>query len=86
VAIAAALASIFLPQSALDEDVIVIAAAGIFGGSYLALTIGKVPGLSIDRAGIALAGACLMVAAGILTPEEAYQAVDLDTITLLLGS
>jgi hypothetical protein len=85
VALAAALASIFLPASAVGEDTAKIAAAGIFAGSYLALAIGKVPGLGIDRAGIALVGACLMVAAGILTPEDAYQAIDLDTLTLLLG-
>ena len=53
--------------------------------SYLALAIGKVPGLSIDRAGVALVGACLMVASGVVSLEEAYQAIDLDTITLLLG-
>ena len=53
--------------------------------SYLALAIGKVPGLSIDRAGVALVGACLMVASGVVSLEEAYQAVDMGTITLLLG-
>ena len=39
-----------------------VAATAIFVTSYLALAIGKVPGLSIDRAGVALVGACLMVA------------------------
>ena len=43
------------------------------------------PGLPIDRAGVALVGACLMVASGALPLEDAYKAVDLDTITLLLG-
>ena len=62
-----------------------VAAAGIFVASYLALAVGKVPGLSIDRAGVALVGACLMVASGALPLEEAYRAIDLDTITLLLG-
>ena len=62
-----------------------IAAGGIFAASYLALAIGKVPGLSIDRAGVALVGASLMVASGALTPEDAYRAIDLETITLLLG-
>ncbi len=61
------------------------AAAVIFTASYIAIAIGKIPGLSIDRAGIALVGASLMVVSGALTPEEAYQAIDLDTITLLLG-
>jgi Na+/H+ antiporter NhaD/arsenite permease-like protein len=62
-----------------------VAAAVIFVGSYLALAIGRIPGLSIDRAGIALVGASLMVASGALPLEDAYRAVDLDTITLLLG-
>src|SRR5208283_459510 len=46
---------------------------------------GRVPGLAIDRAGVALVGACLMVAGGALPLAEAYKAVDLDTLTLLLG-
>jgi Na+/H+ antiporter NhaD/arsenite permease-like protein len=62
-----------------------VAAAVIFAASYLALAIGKVPGLSIDRAGVALVGAGLMVASGALSLEDAYEAIDLDTITLLLG-
>jgi Na+/H+ antiporter NhaD/arsenite permease-like protein len=62
-----------------------IAAGVIFAGSYLALALGRIPGLSIDRAGIALVGAGLMVASGALSMEDAYRAVDLDTITLLLG-
>src|ERR1700678_3272088 len=62
-----------------------VAGGGIFLASYLALAIGKVPGLSIDRAGVALVGACLMVASGALSLEDAYRAIDLETITLLLG-
>jgi Na+/H+ antiporter NhaD/arsenite permease-like protein len=62
-----------------------LAAMAIFAASYLALAIGKVPGLSIDRAGVALVGACLMVGSGVMSPEQAYQAVDVGTITLLLG-
>jgi Na+/H+ antiporter NhaD/arsenite permease-like protein len=62
-----------------------LAAVAIFIGSYLALAVGRIPGLGIDRAGIALVGASLMVASGALTLEEAYTAVNFDTITLLLG-
>jgi Na+/H+ antiporter NhaD/arsenite permease-like protein len=62
-----------------------IAAGGIFGASYLALAIGEVPGLSIDRAGVALVGACLMVASGAMPLDDAYRAIDWNTITLLLG-
>jgi len=70
---------------AIDAETRKIAAGVIFAGSYLALAIGKIPGLSIDRAGVALVGAGLMVASGTLSLQEAYQAIDLDTITLLLG-
>src|SRR5260370_3452718 len=62
-----------------------VAAGVVFVGSYLALSIRRIPGLSIDRAGIAMVGAGLMVASGALSLEDAYKAVDLDTITLLLG-
>lgn len=62
-----------------------VAAGAIFIASYLALAVGKVPGLAIDRAGVALVGACLMVACGAMPIEDAYKAIDLDTLTLLLG-
>jgi Na+/H+ antiporter NhaD/arsenite permease-like protein len=81
-----ALAAAVLPDGArLGADGRRIAAAIIFIGSYVALAIGRIPGLRIDRAGIALAGAGLMVASGALSLPEAYAAIDLDTITLLLG-
>lgn len=86
VALAAALAPALLPASdRTGEDLRRIAAGIIFVGSYLALAIGRVPGLRVDRAGIALVGAGLMVASGALPLEDAYKAVDLDTLTLLIG-
>ncbi len=86
IAVVAALAPSLLPAGdPLGGDGRRIAAVVIFVGSYLALAIGRIPGLRIDRAGIALVGASLMVASGALPLEEAYKAVDLDTITLLLG-
>jgi len=83
IALLAAIAPFVMP----DEDTLArqLAAGGIFMASYLALAIGKIPGLSIDRAGVALVGACLMIASGILPLEDAYRAIDIDTITLLLG-
>ena len=68
-----------------DDTTLRVAAAAIFVASYAALAIGKVPGLSIDRAGVALVGACLMVGCGAMPLPDAYKAVDFDTITLLLG-
>jgi Na+/H+ antiporter NhaD/arsenite permease-like protein len=86
IAIASALAPTLFPVSdEISVDGRRVAAGVIFVGSYLALAIGRIPGLSIDRAGIALVGAGLMVASGALSLDDAYKAVDLDTITLLLG-
>ncbi len=84
-ALLAALATFASPGSVLGSDTVKLAAGAIFAGAYLALAIGKIPGLRIDRAGVALVGACLMVGAGVLTLEEASRAVDFSTITLLLG-
>ena len=60
-------------------------AALIFAATYAVVALGRLPFLRLDRAGAALVGASLMVASGALTPEEAYRAIDLDTIALLLG-
>ncbi|MGO4525152.1 anion transporter [Microvirga sp. 2MCAF35] len=66
-------------------DTQALAAAAIFILTYGGVALGRIPGLRLDRAGIALLGAACMLAAGVLKPEEAYRAIDLDTITLLLG-
>jgi Na+/H+ antiporter NhaD/arsenite permease-like protein len=57
----------------------------IFTLTYLALAFGKVPGLRIDRAGIALVGAAAMLACGILSMHDAAKAIDYETIVLLFG-
>jgi Na+/H+ antiporter NhaD/arsenite permease-like protein len=49
------------------------------------LAVGKIPVYRIDRADAALLGGSLMVGVGVLSVEEAYAAIDFDTITLLLG-
>ena len=59
--------------------------ATIFGLTYLALAVGKVPGLRIDRPGIALVGAAAMLGAGVLDLHEAARAVDYETLILLFG-
>jgi Na+/H+ antiporter NhaD/arsenite permease-like protein len=84
-AVAAALAAWLLPDTLAGRGAGRLAAAVIFAASYIALALGKIPFLAIDRAGVALVGACLMVVAGALPLQAAYHAVDLDTLTLLLG-
>jgi len=57
----------------------------IFGGTYLVLAIGRLPGFRLDRTGAAIIGATLMIVCRVLTLEEAYRAIDYDTIILLFG-
>src|SRR5213080_3683096 len=57
----------------------------IFAGTYLVLAIGRLPGFRVDRTGAAIIGASLMVAANILTVDEAWAAINADTIILLFG-
>jgi Na+/H+ antiporter NhaD/arsenite permease-like protein len=84
-AVVAGLTSSSLVDTTFRRDFRWIAAVAIFASSYAALAIGRVPGLALDRAGIALVGAAMMVACGALLLDNAYKAVDLDTLTLLLG-
>jgi Na+/H+ antiporter NhaD/arsenite permease-like protein len=63
----------------------VLAAVLIFAGTYVVLAIGRLPGLRLDRTGAAIVGASLMLAFNVLTVEEAYAAINYDTIILLFG-
>src|ERR1700730_4270824 len=64
----------------------IAAAVLIFVTTYAVVAIGKLPGSYLDRAGAALLGASLMVATGVLSLDDAYRAIDIDTIALLLGT
>jgi Na+/H+ antiporter NhaD/arsenite permease-like protein len=57
----------------------------IFTLTYVAIAGGRFPFLSVDRPAAAFLGAALMVAAGVLAPDEAGRAVNGDTLGLLLG-
>ena len=62
-----------------------ILAIVLFSATYFVMAVGRFPGYRIDRAGAALLGAALMVGLGVLSLDEAYAAIDMRTITLLLG-
>jgi Na+/H+ antiporter NhaD/arsenite permease-like protein len=62
-----------------------LAAVLIFAATYLVMAIGRMPGLRIDRTGAAIIGASLMVATNVLTLDEAWAAINSDTIILLFG-
>jgi len=58
-------------------------AASIFILTYIGVALGRIPGLVIDRVGIALLGAIGMIVCGVLTTETAVSSIDLPTILLL---
>ena len=62
-----------------------ILAVSIFCLTYLLISGRQLKILPLNRPAAALLGTVLMVACGVLTPEEAYRAVDYDTLVLLLG-
>ncbi|PJF27727.1 MAG: anion transporter [Phototrophicales bacterium] len=57
----------------------------IIAAAYAAIAVGRVPGLRMKRATIALTAAVLLIVVGALTEEEALHAIDLGTL-LLLGA
>src|SRR5437016_5595849 len=62
-----------------------IVAIAIFCLTYLLISGRQLKILPLNRPAAALLGSVLMVACGILTPEQAYRSVDYDTLVLLLG-
>jgi Na+/H+ antiporter NhaD/arsenite permease-like protein len=57
----------------------------VFAFVYLGMILGEIPGLALERTGVALLGAIVLLAAGRVTPEAAWTAIDVPTIGLLLG-
>ncbi|HET6880453.1 MAG TPA: anion transporter [Pirellulales bacterium] len=68
-----------------DPDPTTLLTTVIFALTYLGLAVGEVPGLRIDRAGIALVGAAAVLATGVLPLPDAARAVDYQTIVLLFS-
>jgi Na+/H+ antiporter NhaD/arsenite permease-like protein len=60
-------------------------AIAIFALTYVLISGRRLKILPLNRPAAALLGTVLMVATGVLTPEQAYRAVDYDTLVLLLG-
>jgi Na+/H+ antiporter NhaD/arsenite permease-like protein len=60
-----------------------VTALTIFIVSYIGIALGRIPGLALDRVGIAILGAIAMVVFKVLTPESAAAAINFPTICLL---
>ncbi len=57
----------------------------IFCLVYLGMLLGRLPGLALDRTGVALLGAIALLVSGKVTVADAWKAVDVPTIGLLFG-
>jgi Na+/H+ antiporter NhaD/arsenite permease-like protein len=75
---------VLLPVQGL-RDAQLISTYLIFIVSYTVFAFGKFPGMKIDRAGMAVIGAALMVAVGVLQPSQALSFIDFSTIVLLFS-
>src|SRR6476660_3256784 len=62
-----------------------IVAIGIFALTYVLISGRRLKVLPLNRPAAALLGTVLMVVTGVMSPEQAYRAVDYDTLVLLLG-
>jgi Na+/H+ antiporter NhaD/arsenite permease-like protein len=52
---------------------------------YIGMALGRVPGLAVDRTGVALLGLIVLLSSGDLSLDEAGRAVDMPTIALLFA-
>jgi Na+/H+ antiporter NhaD/arsenite permease-like protein len=60
-------------------------AIAIFAVTYVLISGRRLKILPLNRPAAALLGVVLMVATGVMTPEQVYRSVDYDTLVLLLG-
>ncbi len=57
----------------------------VIGLTYIGLGLGYIPGLRMNRASIALVGASLLMALGVLDLKEAWGAIDYKTLIFLFS-
>lgn len=62
-----------------------VAAWMIFAATYFVISFQGIPRIHLDRPAAAMLGGTLMVVCGVLTLEEAWEAIEPHTIILLLG-
>jgi Na+/H+ antiporter NhaD/arsenite permease-like protein len=56
-----------------------------FAGTYLGLALGRLPLFRVDRTGVAIIGAAVVVVCGVVPWDRAVAAVDAHTLVLLFG-
>jgi Na+/H+ antiporter NhaD/arsenite permease-like protein len=68
-----------------DPSLTQIVALVAFAATYLGLAVGRLPLFRVDRTGVAIIGAAIMVVAGVIPWDQAVAAVDVHTLALLFG-
>lgn len=72
-------------DSALFETLRTVAIGLVIVLSLVGIAVGRIPRLRMNRATIAFSGAAFLVALGALSVEEAFAAIDLGTLVLILS-
>jgi len=62
-----------------------LVALAIFVVTYFGLAVGGLPGLRVDRTGVAIIGAAAMVVTEVVPWDQAVAAIDARTLVLLFG-
>jgi Na+/H+ antiporter NhaD/arsenite permease-like protein len=57
----------------------------VFVLTYLGMAVGRIPGLKVDRTGIAVMAVALLLASGAVAPERAAAGLDGATLALMFG-
>ncbi len=58
---------------------------GVFVVVYLGMLLGNIPGLALDRTGIAVVGAMILIVGGAVSVHEAWGMIDVGTMAVLFG-
>jgi Na+/H+ antiporter NhaD/arsenite permease-like protein len=66
----------------MNTDLVVLV---VFAFVYAGMILGRIPGLALDRTGVALLGAIVLVTLGRVTVAQLSTVVDVPTISLLFG-
>lgn len=69
----------------LSPAFLTLLATAVFAATYVGMALGRVPGLAIDRTGIALLAAVALAVAGAVPHDRIASAIDFPTLAVLFG-
>lgn len=69
----------------LSPAFLTLLATAVFAATYVGMALGRVPGLAIDRTGIALFAAVALAVTGVIPHDRIAGAIDFPTLAILFG-